>query len=109
MNNKISDPYVICPVYETERFTLRQVQLVDAAGILDCYSDPEARLLFNGDNCRSDFRLSTLKDMREIIGSWLEEYQRRAYLRLSVIDKATGEAAAPRAAAGRISEDGTQW
>lgn len=93
MDIAIPDPYEICPVYETEQFRIRQVQPEDAVDLLDCYSDPEARPLFNSDNCRSDFRLNTLQEMEDIIGSWLAEYQRRAYIRFSVVDKATAKAA----------------
>ncbi|MEI2397654.1 GNAT family N-acetyltransferase [Paenibacillus phytohabitans] len=93
MKIEISDPYVTSPVCETKRFRLRQVQLKDAEDLLGCYSDPEASLLFNSDNCRSDFRLNTLKDMQNIIGVWLGEYEKRAYIRFSVVDKLAGTTA----------------
>lgn len=86
----VSDPYIRCPVIETAHFTLRLVRLEDAEPLLRCYGDPEAQALFNADNCTSDFRFQTVTEMREYIEIWLGEYQRRAYIRLAVVDKAQG-------------------
>ncbi|MEK8212810.1 MULTISPECIES: GNAT family N-acetyltransferase [unclassified Paenibacillus] len=92
MNTQLLDPYTNCPVYETERFTVRKVLLEDAADLLKCYADPVSMPLFNSDNCHTDFKMSTVDEMRECIHSWLEAYQRRAYVRFSIVDKRNGKA-----------------
>ncbi|MNB94789.1 hypothetical protein D3C75_419490 [compost metagenome] len=87
MNLGITDPYTCCPVYETGSFSLRLVRMDDAADLLRCYSDPESIPLFNSDNCHSDFRMTTLEEMERCIGAWLGEYQTRAYVRFSIVER----------------------
>jgi ribosomal-protein-alanine N-acetyltransferase len=87
-----ADPYVKCPEYDTESFRLRLVEIGDAENLLKCYSDSAAVELMNADFCTSDFHYETIQEMRECIRFWLEEYERGAYARLSVIDKRTCEA-----------------
>lgn len=84
----VSDPYICCPVIETEHFTLRRIRPEDAEPLLHCYGDPEAQALFNADNCTVDFRFQAVAEMRECIENWLREYHRCAYIRFAVVDKA---------------------
>ena len=86
-----NDPYTICPEYETEHFRLRQVREDDAEDLLACYSDTKAREFFNADNCVGDFCFDTLEEMREYIRLWLSDYQRKIYIRFSVVDKKTNK------------------
>ncbi|WP_342565427.1 GNAT family protein [Paenibacillus sp. FSL R7-0345] len=87
MNLGITDPYTCCPVYETGSFSLRLVQMDDAADLLRCYSDPDSHPLFNSDNCHSDFRMTTLEEMGRCIEAWLGEYKTRAYVRFSIVER----------------------
>ena len=86
------NPYEECPVYETPSFTLRLVQENDANDLLACYSDPKAVANMNADHCTSDFYYTTHEQMRECIAFWLVEYARGAYVRFSIIAKASGKA-----------------
>lgn len=81
--------YEHCPIYETESFIIRLVNLEDAEDLLSCYSDKENVKKFNADFCTSDFYYSTVKEMENCIKFWLEEYQKQYYVRFSVIPKDT--------------------
>jgi hypothetical protein len=59
----------------------------DANDLLDCYSDDQAALFFNNDNCTSDFRYESLDEMKKCIQFWLEEYDREFYIRFAIVDK----------------------
>jgi hypothetical protein len=91
-NSRLLDPFVTCPVYETDLFKVRRVELEDAEDLLDCYADPASAPIFNSDNCHSDFRMETVDDMRSCIRDWLREYQGRGYVRFSIVDKGTERA-----------------
>lgn len=84
--------YKQCPVYQTESFTLRLVELGDAEDLLKCYSDKEVVSKCNSDYCTSDFYYSTIEQMENCIRFWLEEYQRQYYVRFAVISKVIGNA-----------------
>ncbi len=86
------DPYVSCPMLETDHFLLRLVQESDAEDLLRCYSDPEAERFFNADNCTSNFCYTTKAQMRECIRFWLRSYQARYFVRWSIIDKQVNRA-----------------
>ena len=92
LKNGKPNPYDICPSYESKNFILRMVTIDDAADLLECYSDPEAAKYFNSDRCSSDFHYSTIDEMRECIRFWFNEYEKKIYVRLSVIDKQTEKA-----------------
>lgn len=91
--NRIIDPYTTCPVYETATFKFRRVQLADAEDLLECYNDPFSVPLFNSDNCRFGFHISTLHDMKDCIQAWINEYEGRGFVRFCVVDQSTGKAA----------------
>lgn len=86
------NPYLECPVLETENFILRMVVEDDAADLLTCYSDPNVRLLFNSDTCTSNFCYETIKDMSNCINIWIECYTRKDFVRFSIIDKSSNKA-----------------
>lgn len=44
-----------CPEYQSEHFRLRRMDMQDAEGLFQCYSNPEAVKYFNGDCCDDDF------------------------------------------------------
>lgn len=81
------DPYDLCPVYESRQFILRKVVPEDAEDLLSCYSNPEAQVFFNSDNCTSDFCYSFVNEMKECINEWLDAYIKKQYVRLSIIDR----------------------
>ena len=90
---KKSKVYKVCPSFENERFLLRLVQLNDCKHLLKVYSDEKAVPLFNSDNCGGDdFYYTTELRMKEAIEYWLWEYDRKGFVRWSIIDKSTGEA-----------------
>lgn len=78
--------YENCPAYQTERFRLRLVRMEDAEALLPCYSDPAAVANMNADCCTSDFYYTTLEQMRDCIGFWLESYLRGDFVRFAVED-----------------------
>jgi RimJ/RimL family protein N-acetyltransferase len=87
MNMPSASPYDRCPVYETEHFILRLINADDAADLLECYSDPAAVEVMNSDRCTSNFHYTTIEEMSKCINFWLEEYERKSYVRFSVLDK----------------------
>ena len=92
LKNGKPDPYVKCPEYESVHFRLRLVSMEDAEDLFLCYSDPEAQKIFNSDNCTSDFKFSTLENMKAYMDGWLDAYKNRYFIRYSIIDKETGKA-----------------
>ena len=92
LKNGKPNPYDICPTYESKCFMLRLVSLNDAANLLLCYSNPEAQAIFNSDNCTSDFCYSTLDEMKRCIDGWLDAYNKKHFVRFSIIDKQNDKA-----------------
>lgn len=89
MKNNI---YKKCPIYTTELLTLRLTSLEDVAGLLKCYSDKKSVPLFNSDNCHGDdFHYTTIQAMKEAVDFWKYSYERRYFVRLTVILNETGE------------------
>ncbi len=89
----MNDVYSNCPPYENERYLLRIVKKDDMADLLKVYSDKKAVPLFNSDNCGDDnFYYTTESRMEQAIEYWLWEYNRRGFVRWSVISKVTNEA-----------------
>jgi len=86
------NPYVECPVFETENFILRLVTEDDAADLLTCYSDTNARPIFNSDTCTSNFFYDTSDEMSDCIKMWLNSYVRKEFVRFSIIDKCSSHA-----------------
>jgi len=86
---KAVNPYELCPILETNCFTLRLVREEDWEDLLRCYADPLAQPFFNADNCTNDFRFSTQAQMVEMIRFWLDAYQNHHFVRLTIIDKET--------------------
>ena len=77
--------YESCPVLTTPHFTLRLVSLADAPGLLQVYSDPTTQRCINADNCTSDFRYSTLKEMEGCINMWLWSYKHGHFVRWTIL------------------------
>jgi len=79
--------YEVCPVLKSQRFTLRLVEMADAAGLLEVYSDEKAVPLFNGDNCNGDdFHYTTLARMEQAIDFWMKSYYEwKCFVRWTVL------------------------
>lgn len=89
----MGNPYEKCPVYENEMYLLRFVEAGDAPDLLRVYSDEKAVPFFNSDNCGGDdFHYTTLERMERAIGFWQWEYEKRRYVRWTIIDKSTMQA-----------------
>ena len=84
--------YEQCPIYETESFVLRLVKSEDAKALLSCYSDKENTKKFNSDYCTSDFYYTTEEEMRHCIRFWLDEYEKKYYVRFAIIPKLENQA-----------------
>ncbi len=102
------NPYVKCPVLETEHFTLRLVEMDNANDLLECYSDPKAQEIFNADKCTSDFRYQTLDEMRECVRFWLTEYNKQAFVRFAIMNKASNKAVGTIEMFGMVGQYNTQ-
>ena len=84
--------YEHCPIYETELFVFRLVRLEDSEALLKCYSDKEMVSQMNSDYCTSDFFYTTKEEMEKCIRFWLEEYEKKYYVRFAVIPKSENKA-----------------
>ncbi|MBE6024383.1 MAG: GNAT family N-acetyltransferase [Cellulosilyticum sp.] len=87
----MKDVYEVCPQFENEHYLLRLLSKNDAHDLLKVYSDEKAVPLFNSDGCFGDFYFTSLEVMQSVITAWLEEYQRKGFVRWSIIDKCNEE------------------
>ncbi|MBQ4604215.1 MAG: N-acetyltransferase [Clostridia bacterium] len=87
------DVYKNCPIFENEYFILRYISADDCSDLLKVYSDKKAVSLFNSDNCGGDdFHYTTEERMLEAIKYWFFEYERKGFVRWSIIDKSSMQA-----------------
>lgn len=77
--------YETCPAFTSEKFTLRLVRREDAPGLLKVYSDKQAQMYFNADDCTSDFRYATLREMEQCIDMWLWSYRQGHFVRWTIL------------------------
>lgn len=98
--------YESCPVFVNELFRLEFVSEAHCNDLLMVYSDLDALLLFNSDNCGDDkFYYNSIERMREAIKYWHWEYSRKGFVRFSVIDIRTSAAIGTIEVFERHSED----
>jgi hypothetical protein len=90
---KKANPFDECPVYETGQFRYRLVREEDAEDLFLCYCDPVTWSHMNADNCNGKPQRMTRERMKDWIRLWQRDYQRRTFLRWSVLCKDTGKAA----------------
>jgi len=84
----MQDVYENCPQFENERYALRFVSEIDCIDLLKVYSDKKAVPLFNSDNCGGDdFYYTTNERMKQAIDYWIFEYNRKGFVRWSIVDK----------------------
>lgn len=80
--------YVSCPEFENKRFNLRFISINDCDDLLKVYSDKKAVPLFNSDNCGGDdFYYNTRERMEQALDYWKFEYDRKGFVRWSIIHK----------------------
>lgn len=80
--------YISCPEFENKRFNLRFISINDCDDLLKVYSDKKAVPLFNSDNCGGDdFYYNTRERMEKALDYWKFEYDRKGFVRWSIIDK----------------------
>lgn len=102
----LRDVYELCPLFEGERFLVRPVRREDCADLLAVYSDEQAVLLFNSDNCHGDdFHYTTMRRMESAIDFWLYSYANRYFVRWVIVDKLHGKAIGTIELFNRQAED----
>ena len=87
------DVYKSCPQFENGHFLLRYVSESDCSDLLKVYSDVNSVPFFNSDNCGGDsFYYTSVERMLEAIRYWFFEYERKGFVRWSIIDKSCCQA-----------------
>ncbi len=98
--------YESCPVLESERFLLRFIQKEDCGDLLKVYSDKNALPFFNSDNCHGDnFYYPTIERMAEAMDFWFMSYEGGWFVRLSIVEKASGSVIGTVEVFRRVSGD----
>lgn len=85
------NPFVKCPVYETDNLILTKVKEEDALELFQCYSDPITKGHRNNDNCGGERSCHSIDDMKKGISGWKKEYDAKFYIRWSVAHKQTNK------------------
>lgn len=89
----MTDVYDNCPSYENQNYLLRMVHKEDVSDLLKVYSDEKAVPFFNSDNCGGDdFHYTSVQRMEQAVDYWLWEYDRRGFVRWTIISKRSDEA-----------------
>ena len=84
------DVYEYCPKFENDKFLLRLISAEDTTDLLKVYSDIDAVPFFNSDNCNGDnFHYKTLERMEQAVDFWIFSYNKRYFVRWTIIDKET--------------------
>lgn len=78
--------------FENDRFLLRYVTEEDVDDLLEVYSDKNALLFFNSDNCHGDnFYYPTREHMAKALDFWRFSYEQGYFVRWSIVDKRRGK------------------
>ncbi len=85
------NPYLQCPVVDTQHFTLRLICQADSDELFDCYHDQMAVALMNDDNCDFGFYVECKEQMAQTVRYWLDFYRQQCFIRFAIVDKATGK------------------
>lgn len=86
------DVYESYPKYNGLRYSFRIVERNDCDDLLKVYSDIKSVPLFNSDNCYGDdFHYTTKEKVMNAIDFWLDKYNRREFVRWSVVDNTEKE------------------
>ena len=101
----MTNPYEKCPVYENETYLLRLLAPSDAPDLFSVYSDEKAVPLFNSDNCIGGFHFTSLEQTQTAIKFWLQSYERKEFVRWSIVDKKIEKAVGTIELFNRRAED----
>ena len=82
----MTDPYVSCPTFTTEHFTIRLIRQEDSRNLFACYHDKQAVSYMNDDNCDFGFYVDTPEAMEETVKYWIQFYAERAFIRFAIVD-----------------------
>lgn len=88
----MTDPYVTCPTFTTEHFTIRLIRQEDSSDLFECYHDRQAVSFMNDDNCDFGFYVETPEAMAETVKYWIQFYKERAFIRFAIVDTKTQQA-----------------
>jgi len=80
------DVFQNCPIYQSDRFEIRKMEMKDAHELFRCYSNPQAARYFNGDCCGDDFYYTDYE-------FWESRYQVRDFVRFTIVDQKQKEIA----------------
>ena len=98
--------YLECPVLENESYLLRFATKEDSTDLLELYSDKNSLPFFNSDNCHGDnFYYPTKEKMEDAIDFWLDSYEKKWFVRWSIIDKSKNKAIGSVELFHRIADD----
>ena len=87
------DVYDYCPKFENGNFIIRFVKEMDVKDLLKVYSDKNALPFFNSDNCNGDnFYYPDETKMKKAIDFWLYSYDKKQFVRWTIIDKSSDHA-----------------
>ncbi|MGH4123204.1 MAG: hypothetical protein ACREV6_09800 [Clostridium sp.] len=86
---KRNNPFIKCPVYETDNLIFTKVKDEDAIELFKCYSDPITRSHINNDNCGGEWDTHNIDVVKKGIIGWKEEFDAKFYIRWSVTHKHT--------------------
>ena len=101
----MNNVYEVCPVMKNEDYLLRLTKKADARDLLKVYSDKKAVPFFNSDNCNGDFYMEHLANVEEAINYWLWEYERKGFVRWSIVKQKDQEVIGTIELFHRESED----
>lgn len=75
-----------CPIYQSEHFLLRKMDMRDAEGLFQCYSNPDAAKYFNGDCCGDDFYYTDFSKLMKCMEFWESRYREKDFVRFTAMD-----------------------
>lgn len=102
----MSNVYTECPILENDKYLLRFATKEDSEDLLEVYSDKYSLPFFNSDNCHGDnFYYPTKEKMDTAIEFWLDSYEKKWFVRWSIIDKSSNKAIGSVELFHRIADD----
>ena len=102
----MSNVYTDCPVLENDRYLLQFATKEDSEDLLEVYGDKYSLPFFNSDNCHGDnFYYPTKEKMDTAIEFWLDSYEKKWFVRWSIIDKSANKAIGSVELFHRIADD----
>lgn len=102
----MSNVYEKCPILENNNYMIRLISKEDTKDLLKVYSDKNALPFFNSDGCNGhNFYCTKENDMYNAINIWRTEYDKKSFVRFSIIDKRKNNVIGSIELFNRISDD----